>query len=167
MTEPTPAVDANLHILSVLVENRFGVLARVAGLFARRAFNIYSLAVAPTEDDRFSRLTIVVDVESTPLEQVRKQLDKLINVVRIDELSPADAVQRELLLCTVRADDQVGEAVWEVVRDAGAWVLDTSADAITVSLDAEPDKLDAFENALRPFGIRQLARSGRIAMPTL
>ncbi len=159
--------DAHLHILTVLVENRFGVLARVAGLFARRGFNIYSLAVAPTEDERFSRLTIVVDVESTPLEQIRKQLDKLINVVRIDELSPTDAIQRELLLCTVRADAEVGDGVWAVVKDAGAWVLDTSAEAITVSLDAEPEVLDALEEALRPYGIVQLQRTGRIALPTL
>src|SRR5947207_14236443 len=91
------------HTLSVLVENKAGVLTRVAGLFARRGFNIYSLAVAPTDDERFSRITIVVDVESAPLEQVTKQLFKLINVVKISELSPAEAVERELLLVTVRA----------------------------------------------------------------
>src|SRR6202453_3253748 len=92
------------HILSVLVENKAGVLSRVAGLFTRRGFNIYSLAVAPTDaDERFSRITIVVDVESAPLEQVIMQLDKLINVVSIDELSPAEAVERELLLVTVDA----------------------------------------------------------------
>ncbi len=93
----------NHHILTVLVENRPGVLTRVAGLFARRGFNIFSLAVAPTEDERFSRITIVVDAESAPLEQIIKQLDKLINVVKIDELAPGEAVERELLLATVAA----------------------------------------------------------------
>ena len=92
------------HILSVLVENKSGVLARVAGLFARRGYNIFSLAVAPTEDERFSRITIVVDVESAPLEQIVKQLFKLISVVRISELDPRHAVERELLLVTVRAE---------------------------------------------------------------
>ena len=91
------------HILSVLVENKAGVLARVSGLFARRGFNIYSLAVAPTDDERFSRITIVVDVESTPLEQITKQLFKLINVVKISELDPADAVEREMMMVTVKA----------------------------------------------------------------
>src|SRR6476659_4843687 len=94
------------HILTVLVENKPGVLTRVAGLFARRGFNIVSLAVAPTDDDRFSRITVVVDVESAPLEQVVKQLDKLVNVVKITELPPGDSVQRELLLATVSASPE-------------------------------------------------------------
>src|SRR4029453_617686 len=99
-----PGTDARHHTLVVLVENKAGVLARVASLFARRGFNIFSLAVAPTEDDRFSRITIVVDVESAPLEQITKQLYKLINVVKISELDPRDSVERELMLVTLRAD---------------------------------------------------------------
>src|SRR5215210_8544355 len=95
------------HTLSVLVENKAGVLARVSGLFARRGFNIFSLAVAPTDDERFSRITIVVDVESATVEQITKQLFKLINVVKISELHPAEAVERELLLATVRATPDV------------------------------------------------------------
>src|SRR5919206_3482508 len=95
-----PGSDAKHHTLVVLVENKAGVLARVAGLFARRGFNIYSLAVAPTDDDRFSRITIVVDVESTSLEQITKQLFKLINVVKISELAPEEAIERELMLLT-------------------------------------------------------------------
>src|SRR3954467_15449986 len=98
----TPGAKPRHHILSVLVENKAGVLMRVAGLFARRGFNIYSLAVAPTDDERFSRITIVVDVESAPLEQVTKQLFKLINVVKISELDPASAVERELMLATIK-----------------------------------------------------------------
>src|ERR671926_97799 len=99
-----PGSDAKHHTLVVLVENKAGVLARVSGLFARRGFNIYSLAVAPTEDERFSRITIVVDVASAPLEQITKQLFKLVNVVKISELHPEEAVERELMICTVRAE---------------------------------------------------------------
>ena len=115
------------HILSVLVENKPGVLARVAGLFARRGYNIYSLAVAPTEDERFSRITIVVDVESAPLEQIVKQLFKLINVVRISELDPRHAVERELLLATVRAESSQRSEVLELVRIFEGKILDVGA----------------------------------------
>ena len=104
MNLPVPAgPPPRHHVLSVLVENRAGVLARVAGLFARRGYNIFSLAVAPTDDDRFSRLTVVVDVESAPLEQIVRQLDKLVNVIAISELDPRQSVERELVLLTVRA----------------------------------------------------------------
>src|SRR5215203_4669302 len=107
-----PGTDALHHTLVVLVENRAGVLARVASLFARRGYNIFSLAVAPTEDERFSRITIVADVESTPLEQITKQLFKLIDVVKISELDPRQATERELMLATVRADSHArGEVV--------------------------------------------------------
>ena len=111
----THAGDARTHTLTVLVENRAGVLTRVAGLFARRGFNIFSLAVAPTDDDRFSRITIVVDVESAPLEQIIKQLDKLINVVKISELGPGEAVERELLLVTVKSPPETRGQVIELV----------------------------------------------------
>ena len=155
------------HILSVLVENRAGVLARVAGLFARRAYNIFSLAVAPTEDERFSRITIVADVESAPLEQITKQLFKLIDVVKISELDPRTAVERELLLATVRADPRARSEVAELVAIFEGKILGVAPDALTVSLDGHPSKLDDFEELLRGYGIVELQRTGRIALPKL
>jgi acetolactate synthase I/III small subunit len=155
------------HILSVLVENRAGVLARVSGLFARRGFNIFSLAVAPTEDPRFSRITIVCDAESAPLEQVTKQLFKLIDVVKISELDPRSSVERELLLATVRADDQQRGKVLELVQIFEGKVLAVGVGAVTVSLEGHPDKLDDFEELLRGYGIVELQRTGRIALPKL
>jgi len=157
----------NHHILSVLVENKAGVLSRVASLFARRGYNIYSLAVAPTEDERFSRLTVVVDVDSAPLEQIVKQLFKLINVVKISELAPRAAVERELLLGTVRAPAEVRSQVVELVQIFEGKILAVGTDAITVSLDGHPDKLEDFEELLRGYGIVELQRTGRIALPKL
>ena len=155
------------HILSVLVENRAGVLARVASLFARRGFNIYSLAVAPTENDRFSRITIVADVESTPLEQIVKQLFKLIDVVKISELNPRTAVERELLMATVRAEPEARGQVVELVQIFEGKILAVGQDAITISLDGTPEKLDDFEELVRSYGIVELQRTGRIALPKL
>jgi acetolactate synthase-1/3 small subunit len=155
------------HILSVLVENRPGVLARVASLFARRGFNIFSLAVAPTEDDRLSRLTIVVDVETTPLEQIVKQLFKLIEVVKISELDPRWSVERELLLATVHVDAVKRGQVLELVQIFEGKILAVGSDALTVSLDGQPDKLDDFEELLRSYGIVELQRTGRVALPKL
>src|SRR5688500_3900375 len=120
----THSGDARTHTLSVLVENRAGVLTRIAGLFARRGFNIYSLAVAPTDDERFSRISIVVDVESSPLEQITKQLFKLINVVKIVELDPADSVERELMLMTVKAEPGTRGQVIELVQVFGGKIVD-------------------------------------------
>ncbi len=159
------------HILSVLVQNRPGVLARVAGLFARRDYNIFSLAVAPAEEEGFSRITIVVDVESTPLEQIVKQLFKLIEVVKISELDPRSSVERELLLATVRTTphggtDQRG-AVVELVNIFEGKILAVGVEAITVSLDGHPDKLDDFEALLAGYGIVELQRTGRVALPKL
>lgn len=155
------------HILSVLVENRPGVLARVASLFARRGFNIFSLAVAPTEDERLSRITIVVDVESTPLEQIVKQLFKLIDVVKIIELDPRHSVERELFLATVRAEPTMRGQVMEIVQIFEGKILAVGADAITVALEGHPDKLDDFEDLLRSYGIVELQRTGRVALPKL
>jgi len=157
----------NHHILSVLVQNRPGVLARVAGLFARRDFNIFSLAVAPAEDEGFSRITIVVDVESTPLEQITKQLFKLIEVVKISELDPRHSVERELLLCTVRATPEQRGQVVELVNIFEGKILAVGVEAITVSLDGHPDKLDDFEELLASYGIVELQRTGRVALPKL
>jgi acetolactate synthase-1/3 small subunit len=164
-TLPTGTVTH--HTLSVLVENKAGVLTRIAGLFARRAFNIYSLAVAPTEDDRFSRLTIVVDVESAPLEQITKQLYKLINVIKITELPPEQAVERELLMVTVRAPGEVRGQIIDLIDVFEARVLNVGHDLITISLEGHPSKIDDFSALLEPYGIAELQRTGRIALPKL
>ena len=126
------------HMLSVLVQNRPGVLARVSSLFARRGFNIFSLAVAPAEDEGFSRITIVVDVEDTPLEQITKQLFKLIEVVKISELDPRRSVERELLLATVRVTPEQRGQVVELANIFEGKILAVGVEAITVSLDAIP-----------------------------
>jgi len=155
------------HILSVLVENKSGVLARVAGLFARRGYNIFSLAVAPTEDERFSRLTIVVDVESAPLEQMVKQLFKLVHVVKITELDPRETVERELLLATVKAAPEIRGQIIELVQVFEGRILAVGAEQLTVSLEGRPSKVDDFEELLRPYGIVELQRTGRVALPKL
>jgi acetolactate synthase I/III small subunit len=157
----------NYHILSVLVQNRPGVLAGISGLFARRGYNIFSLAVAPTEDEAFSRITIVVDVESTPLEQVVKQLFKIIEVVKISELDPRRSVERELLLATVRVTSENRGQIVELTNIFEGKILAVGVEAITVSLDGHPDKLDDFEELLRGYGIMELQRTGRVALPKL
>lgn len=164
MPAPQPAVH---HTVTVLVENKAGVLARVAGLFARRGFNIYSLAVAPTDDERFSRITIVVDVEQTSVEQITKQLFKLIPVVKITELAPSESVERELLLVTVRAGAADRSAVIELVQVFEGRIIDVGQDTLTVMLAGTPAKLDDFEDLMRPFGIAELQRTGRVALPKL
>jgi acetolactate synthase-1/3 small subunit len=143
------------------------VLARVAGLFARRGFNIFSLAVAPAEAAGFSRITIVVDVAETPLEQVTKQLFKLIEVVKISELDPRRSVERELLLATVRANHEQRSQVIELVNVFEGKILAVGGEAVTVSLDGHPDKLDDFEDLLLAYGIVELQRTGRVALPKL
>ena len=155
------------HVLSVLVENRAGVLARVASLFARRGYNIYSLAVAPTDDERFSRITVVVDVESAPLEQVVKQLNKLINVIKISELDPRDSVERELMLVTVKAPAATRSQLIELIGVFGGQVIDVGHDELTLSLDEHPERLDDLEDLLRPYGIIDLQRTGRVALAKL
>jgi acetolactate synthase-1/3 small subunit len=152
------------HTLSVLVENRPGVLTRVAGLFARRAFNIHSLAVGPTEHEGISRITVVVDVDELPLEQVTKQLNKLINVIKIVELEPSASVQREMLLVKVRADLQTRTHVLETVELFRARVIDVAPDAVTIEATGSPDKLEALLKVLEPFGIRELAQSGLVGI---
>lgn len=155
------------HLLSVLVENKAGVLARVASLFSRRGYNIFSLAVAPTDDERFSRISIVVDVESAPLEQVVAQLDKLINVVDISELHPDAAREAELLLVTVAADAGQRAQVIQLVGVFGGRILDVSLVEISAMLAGSPSLLDDFELLMRPYGIVELQRTGRIALPKL
>jgi acetolactate synthase I/III small subunit len=152
------------HTLSVLVENRPGVLTRVAALFARRGFNIHSLAVGPTEHPEVSRITVVVDVDELPLEQVTKQLNKLVNVIKIVELEPAASVQRELLLVKVKADLQTRSHVLETVQLFRAKVVDVANDAVTIEVTGTSDKLEAFLRVMEPFGIRELVQSGLVAI---
>jgi acetolactate synthase-1/3 small subunit len=155
------------HILSVLVENKFGVLTRVAGLFARRGFNIVSLAVSPTEDEHYSRMTIVVDADSAPLEQVTKQLNKLIPVIKIMELTPAQAVERELMLVTVKASAEARSQITELSAIFEARIEDVGFESITILAAGRPEKLDAMSDLLAPFGIVELQRTGLIALPKL
>ena len=144
------------HTLSVLVENVPGVLARVSGLFSRRSFNIESLAVGPTEHPDISRMTIVVAVGDQPLEQVTKQLNKLVNVIKIVELESDASVQRELLLVKVRADASVRSQVLETVQLFRAKVVDVSPEALTIEATGDGEKLNALLRMLEPYGVREI-----------
>ena len=155
------------HILSVLVENKFGVLTRVSSLFSRRGYNIYSLAVSPTEDDRYSRMTIVVDGDADLVEQITKQLNKLIPVIKISELADSDAVERELMLVTIKGGADTRSQVTELASIFEAKILDVGFEAVTLMVAGQPDKLDAMTDLLKPFGIVELQRTGRIALPKL
>ncbi len=152
------------HTLSVLVEDRPGILARTAGLFARRGFNIHSLAFGPTEVAGISRMTVVVDVDELPLEQVTKQLNKLISVIKIVEVEPASSVQRELMLVKVKADLQTRTHVLETVELFRAKVIDVAPDAVTIEATGNSEKLEALLKVLEPFGIRELSQSGLIGI---
>jgi acetolactate synthase-1/3 small subunit len=152
------------HTLSVLVEDRPGVLARIAGLFSRRGFNIESLAVGPTETPEVSRITLVVAVEGLPLEQVTKQLNKLVNVLKIVELEPGTSVQREFMLVKVRADASTRSHVLETAQLFRANVVDVAPEAVTIEVTGSRDKLDALLRVLEPFGIRELVQSGMVAI---
>ena len=162
MTSSTPS-----HTLVVRVENKPGVLARVAGLFARRGFNIVSLAVAPTENTLFSRLTIVVDAESAPIEQVVKQLDKLINVVEIQELAPTESVTRELILATVQVNDGQEDRIMKNIENFEANILNVGPQRTMVSLSGDVDQVDEFEASLEEFGIIEIQRTGTIALASI
>lgn len=155
------------QVLSVLVENKAGVLARVAQLFSRRGYNIYSLAVAPTDDEKFSRLTVVVDLESATLEQITKQLHKLINVIKITEINPLEAVEQELLLVIVATDAQTRSQLLELAAIFGAKVLDVSMERLTLALADTPEKLDDFTELIKAFGIVEVQRTGRVALSKL
>jgi acetolactate synthase-1/3 small subunit len=152
------------HTLSVLVEDKPGVLARIAGLFSRRGFNIDSLAVGPTEHPEISRMTVVVDVEDLPLEQVTKQLNKLAEVIKVVELDPSASVQRELMLVKVRADLQTRSHVLETVQLFRAKVVDVAPDAVTIEATGNVDKLAALLRVLEPFGVREIVQSGMVAV---
>jgi acetolactate synthase-1/3 small subunit len=153
-----------MHTLSVLVEDVPGVLARVAGMFSRRGFNIESLAVGPTEVERISRMTIVVDAASAPLEQVTKQLNKLINVLKIVELEQSTAVEREFQLVKVAATGATRSEIIEIAQVFRSKVVDVDVDAITLEATGSPEKLAAMVRLLEPYGIRELVRSGMIAI---
>jgi len=152
------------HVLSLLVENKPGLLTRVAGLFARRGFNIESLAVGHSEIPGLSRITILVDVEDIPLEQVTKQLNKLINVIKIVELDPAQSVQREHLLIKVKVDNTTRSQVLEAVNLFRARVVDVATDAVVIEVTGDSGKTQALLRVLEPFGIRELAQSGLLAI---
>ena len=152
------------HTLSVLVEDQPGVLARIAALFSRRGFNIESLAVGPTEAVGVSRMTIVVNAEGLPLEQVTKQLNKLINVLKIVELEAEQSVQRDLVLIKVRSDEATRSAILETVTLFRAKVVDVAHDALTIEATGARDKLEALKRMLEPYGIRELVQSGVVAV---
>jgi acetolactate synthase-1/3 small subunit len=152
------------HTLSVLVENKPGVLARIAALFSRRGFNIDSLAVGPTEHPEISRMTVVVDVEVLPLEQVTKQLNKLVEVLKVVELEPNASVQREILLVKVRTDLHSRSHVLETVQLFRAKVVDVASDTLTIEVTGNRDKLAAFLEVLEPFGVKELVQSGMVAI---
>ena len=152
------------HTLSVLVENKPGVLARIAALFSRRSFNIESLAVGPTEHAEISRMTIVVNVQDTPLEQVTKQLNKLVEVIKIVELEYDASVQRELLLVKVNASAETRGQVLEAVQLFRAKVVDVATDAVTIQVIGNAGKLADFLRVVEPFGIRELVQSGMVAI---
>ena len=166
VSDPRPS-DRRFHTIVVHVENKAGVLARVAGLFARRGFNIESLVVAPTEDDTISRLTIMVDQDSAPIEQIVKQTDKLINVVEIADLAPGDAVERELILVTVASDVADRGSILDAVADFAPTVIDSSDSHVMLSFSGRPARVEDFENILRAYEIVDLQRTGRVALPHL
>lgn len=152
------------HVLSLLVEDKPGLLTRVAGLFARRGFNIQSLAVGSSEIEGLSRITVVVDVDDLPLEQVTKQLNKLINVIKIVELDPAQSVTREHLLIKVRVDNTTRSQILEAVNLFRARVVDVASDALIIETTGDSGKIQALLRVLEPYGIKEIAQSGLLAM---
>ncbi|MDH6422340.1 acetolactate synthase small subunit [Aurantimicrobium minutum] len=152
------------HVLSLLVEDKPGLLTRVAGLFARRGFNIESLAVGHSEIEGLSRITVVVDVENLPLEQITKQLNKLINVIKIVELDPEQSVAREHMLIKVRVDNSTRSQVLEAVALFRARVVDVATDSLVIEVTGNPAKISAFLKVLEPYGIKEIAQSGAIAI---
>ena len=154
----------SLHTVSVLVEDQPGVLTQVSSLFARRGFNIHSLAVGTTEEPGFSRMTIVVDVQKKPLEQVTKQLNKLVNVIKVQELEPRDAVERELALIKVRAEGDARARVIEIANIFRARVLDVTHTSISLEATGTTEKLEALLELLAGFGVVEVARTGTVAL---
>jgi acetolactate synthase I/III small subunit len=152
------------HILSILVENKPGVLARIAGLFARRGFNIQTLAVGPTDDPSISRITLTVDGALHPIDQVTKQLHKLVNVIKIRDLEPAETVARELAVFKIAADSDARGEVMQFTDIFRGKVIDVSKRSMTVEITGTDDKIEAFERMVRPFGLVEMVRTGEIAV---
>jgi acetolactate synthase I/III small subunit len=152
------------HILSILVENKPGVLARIAGLFARRGFNIQTLAVGPTDDPSISRITLTVDGALHPIDQVTKQLHKLVNVIKIRDLEPAETVARELAVFKIAADSEARAEVMQFTDIFRGKVIDVSKRSMTVEITGTDDKIEAFERMVRPFGLVEMVRTGEIAV---
>ncbi|MDD2708162.1 MAG: acetolactate synthase small subunit [Verrucomicrobiae bacterium] len=152
------------HTLSILVENKFGVLARIAGLFSGRGFNIDTLNVAPTTDARFSRMTVVVKGDDSVLTQIIRQLEKLINVIEVQDFHTDEAVERELMLMKVAADSKTRSEVMQIVDVFRAKIVDVQSDSLVVETVGPQRKLDAFLDLLGKFGVLEMTRTGRIAM---
>jgi acetolactate synthase-1/3 small subunit len=152
------------HTIAVLVENKPGVLSRVSGLFARRGFNIHSLAVGTTESPNVSRMTIVVDLPERPLEHVTKQVYKLINVLKVIELEPESSVERELMLIKIRAVAEVRARIIELTEIFRGTIIDVGTDSMTVEVSGSPEKINAFEDLVATYGIIELVKSGRVAL---
>ena len=152
------------HILSILVENKPGVLTRIAGLFARRGFNIDTLAVGPTDDPTLSRITLTLDGAMHPIDQVTKQLHKLVNVIKIRDLEPADTVARELALFKVSADGANRAEVMQMVEIFRGKIIDVSRRSVIIEVTGSWEKIEAFERMVRPFGLIEMARTGEIAI---
>ena len=166
-TAGLPSERTHTQTVTAVVENKAGVLARIVALFARRAFNICSLNVAPTDDARFSRITFVYDTHSAPVEQVISQVNKLVNVIHIEAVDRANAVERELMMAAVTATPANRSEIVDLVRIFEGKVVDVGHDAITIVIAGRPDKLDDLEDLIRPYGIVEMQRSGRIALPNL
>jgi acetolactate synthase I/III small subunit len=152
------------HVLSVLVENKPGVLTRISGLFARRGFNIDTLAVGPTEDESVSRMTIVLDGAAHPIDQVTKQLHKLVNVIKIRDLEPRDTIAREMALFKVSADGASRGEIMQLAEIFRARIIDVSGRTVTIEVTGTADKIEAFEQMVRPFGLVEMVRTGEIAI---
>src|ERR671926_1017041 len=152
------------HILSILVENKPGVLTRIAGLFARRGFNIDTLAVGPTDDPTLSRITVTLDGAMHPIDQVTKQLHKLVNVIKIRDLEPAETVARELALFKISADGASRAEVMQMVEIFRGKIIDVSRRSVIVEVTGSWEKIEAFERMVRPFGLIEMARTGEIAI---
>jgi acetolactate synthase-1/3 small subunit len=160
----TPQPSGSTHTISLLVENKPGVLHRIAGLFSRRGYNLASLTVGPTERAEYSRMTIVVRLSSSPVDQVVRQVQKLVPVVEVRELSPQDLIERELLLVKIHTPERNHSELRALAETYEATIVDVSPDALVVEASGNAGKLDALEERLRPFGIQELCRSGRIAL---
>ncbi|MBN1298429.1 MAG: acetolactate synthase small subunit [Actinobacteria bacterium] len=152
------------HIISVLVENKSGVLAKISGLFSRRGFNIESLAVGTTDDEKISRITLVVKAENHSIEQIVKQLHKLINVLKIQELDPSNIVERELVLIKVNSDNNTRAEILEIASIFRASVVDVAKKSLVIEITGNSKKVEGIEDLLKPYGIIELVRTGKIAI---